>query len=224
MRIRDPGWKKLGSRIRDVKNSDPGCLSRIRIFYIPDPATLVRGLLVKNPYMGFCHQSATWQSFVGPMFRPRVDLADCLAGGPEDDAQHQNLDEVVFGSGLRHVPGTGERHRKQEDKFLKAERRSWCQCSGSVIFWYGSGSSDPYLCLTDPGGPKYGSYRSGTLRFLLLSLLDDGRIRSRSRTWLTDPDANPGGPKTYGPYGSGSPTLPDVYCEGTVPVPVEEIF
>ncbi len=34
-------------------------------------------------------------------------------------------------------------------------------------FWYGSGSSDPYLCLTDPdadlGGPKiYGSFGSGS--------------------------------------------------------------
>ncbi len=45
------------------------------------------------------------------------------------------------------------------------------QCCGSVTFWYGSGcgsgSSDPYLCLTDldadPGGPKtYGSYESGS--------------------------------------------------------------
>jgi hypothetical protein len=24
------------------------------------------------------------------------------------------------------------------------------QCSGSVRFWYGTGSSVPYLCLTDP--------------------------------------------------------------------------
>ncbi len=40
------------------------------------------------------------------------------------------------------------------------------QCCGSVIFWYGSGFSDPYLCLTDP-------------------------------------DADPEGPKTYGYYGSG---------------------
>jgi hypothetical protein len=24
------------------------------------------------------------------------------------------------------------------------------QCSGSLRFWYGSRSSDPYLCLTDP--------------------------------------------------------------------------
>ncbi len=30
MRIRDPGWKKFGCGIRDGKNSDPGCLSRIR--------------------------------------------------------------------------------------------------------------------------------------------------------------------------------------------------
>ncbi len=72
------------------------------------------------------------------------------------------------------------------------------QCCGAVTFWYGSGSSDPYLGLTDPdadpGGPKtYGS-GSGILvhlhhsskkkshkevtkqkksRFFLLFLLDD---------------------------------------------------
>ncbi len=41
-----------------------------------------------------------------------------------------------------------------------------------MTFWYGSGSSDPYL-------------------------------------WLTNPDADPGGPKTYGSYGYGfgSPSL-----------------
>jgi hypothetical protein len=32
MRVRDPGWEKIGSGIRDGKNSDPG--SRINI---PDP-------------------------------------------------------------------------------------------------------------------------------------------------------------------------------------------
>jgi hypothetical protein len=89
-----------------------------------------------------------------------------------------------------------------------------------VKFWYGSGcgsgSSNPYLCLTDPyadpGDPK--TYRSygfifGTLvnshkevtkqkksRFFLLFLLDDGRIRSRIREDQehkdpTDPDRIP---------------------------------
>ncbi len=43
-------------------------------------------------------------------------------------------------------------------------RHSEIQCWGSVTFWYGSVSSDPYLWLTnpdaDPGGPKtYGFYR-----------------------------------------------------------------
>jgi hypothetical protein len=57
------------------------------------------------------------------MCRPRVDLADCLQpGGPEDDAQHQNLDEVVFGSGLRHVPGMGKRHRKQKGQISKRSK------------------------------------------------------------------------------------------------------
>jgi hypothetical protein len=79
------------------------------------------------------------------------------------------------------------------------------QCLGSVKFWYGSGcgsgSSDPYLCLTDPEGPKtYGSYGSGSVRGFgtlikslkrnhrtveinfLLFLLYDERIRSRIST------------------------------------------
>ncbi len=44
MRIRDPGWKKFGSEIRDGKNSDPGSgMEKIRIrdsgsgINIPDP-------------------------------------------------------------------------------------------------------------------------------------------------------------------------------------------
>ncbi len=70
------------------------------------------------------------------------------------------------------------------------------QCCGPVTFWYGSGSSDSYLCLTDsdadPESPKtYGAYGSGCgsgllvkshkkvtkqqkSRFFLLFLLDDG--------------------------------------------------
>jgi hypothetical protein len=41
------------------------------------------------------------------------------------------------------------------------------RCCGSVTFWYGSGPSDPYLCLTDPdadpGGPKTCGSGSTTL-------------------------------------------------------------
>ncbi len=85
------------------------------------------------------------------------------------------------------------------------------QCWGSVTFWYGSVSSDPYLWLTNPdadlGGPKtYGSYGSGCgfgklvhlhhsskikshkevtkqykPRVFLLFLFDGGRILSRIR-------------------------------------------
>jgi hypothetical protein len=66
------------------------------------------------------------------MCRPRVDLADCLAGGPEDYAQHQNLDEVVFGSGLRHVPGMG---KGQISKRSKDVADVYCegtvQCTGT---------------------------------------------------------------------------------------------
>jgi hypothetical protein len=61
---------------------------------------------------------------------------------------------------------------------------SFWQCWGFVTFWYGSGSSDPYL-------------------------------------WLTDPGADPGGPKTYG---SGSPTLVWSGNLNTVPMFPDVIF
>ncbi len=56
------------------------------------------------------------------------------------------------------------------------------------------------------------------IKVFLLYLLDNGRIRLliRLRTKMMDPD--PGGPKTYGSYGSGSITLstlirnPTKYC------------
>ncbi len=61
---------------------------------------------------------------------------------------------------------------------LKLYSTSYMQCWRSVTFWYGSGcgsgSSDPYL-------------------------------------WLTNPDADPGGPKTYGSSGSGFGTLVHLY-------------
>ncbi len=83
------------------------------------------------------------------------------------------------------------------------EMSTFMQCCGSVTFWYryGSGSSDPYLCLTKPEGPKiYVSYGSGSgsvsgtlvksheevtkqetgfSYFFWLMNNDDGRIRSR---------------------------------------------
>jgi hypothetical protein len=35
--------------------------------------------------------------------------------------------------------------------FIKQYQYKWyIQCSGSVTFWYGYGSVDPYLLLTDP--------------------------------------------------------------------------
>ncbi len=74
------------------------------------------------------------------------------------------------------------------------------QCWGSVTFLYGSGcgsgSSDPYLCLTDPdvdpGGPDseywyiyiilHRSYKTVEIKVFITIFLDDGRIRSRIRT------------------------------------------
>ncbi len=103
-----------------------------------------------------------------------------------------------------------------------------------MTFWYGrsrcgSGSSDPYLRLTDPGGPKtYGSYGSGCGFGTLVHLHHSSKIISHKEVriitiklfleifswwwkdpepdpylWLTDLDADLGGPKTYGSCGSG---------------------
>ncbi len=101
---------------------------------------------------------------------------------------------------------------------------SWVQCWGSVTFWYGSGSSDPYLWQTDPdadpGGPKrYGSYGSGSgcgfgtdkkskklLEIMVFLTIFDWWWKYPEPDpylWLKDPDADPWGPRTYGFYGYG---------------------
>ncbi len=67
-------------------------------------------------------------------------------------------------------------HKHIKSDFLDSYWYCFCtfHCCGSVTFWYGSGSSDPYLCPTypdaDPGGPK-------NIRIL--------RIRSQMRIWNT---------------------------------------
>jgi hypothetical protein len=40
--------------------------------------------------------------------------------------------------------------RTKEPRISKSHFYPCKQCSRSVTFWYGSGSSDPYLWLTDP--------------------------------------------------------------------------
>jgi hypothetical protein len=77
-------------------------------------------------------------------------------------------------------------------------------CCGSVTYWYGSGSSNPYLCLTDadPEAPasyglgsgcgsgtlikSYRSHKTVESRFFSLFLLDNGRIRIRCRILTCD--------------------------------------
>ncbi len=93
-------------------------------------------------------------------------------------------------------------------------------------FWYGSGcgsaSSDPYLCLTDPdadpGGPKTYVSDSVTLVKSHKEVPVPVKVFLTIFAWwwedpepdpyllLTDPDADRGGPNTYGSYGSGSTT------------------
>ncbi len=115
--------------------------------------------------------------------------------------------------------------------YLSTLQFIWTQCWGSVIFWYGSGSSDKYLWLTDPdsdadlGWPKsYGSGSGcGTLvksqeevtkqkkfKFFFLFLLDMEGSGAGSVLLTSGSGSNPGGPKTYGSGSwcvSGSPTM-----------------
>ncbi len=74
------------------------------------------------------------------------------------------------------------------------------QCCGSVTFSYGSGSSHPYdLWLTDPE------------HWYIYIIVQNLKIKShkvkKHYLSLTNLDADPGGPITYGSYGSGSATL-----------------
>jgi hypothetical protein len=51
-------------------------------------------------------------------------------------------------------------HKCPNDDMLRLQTiySDFYQCCGSVTFWYGFGSSEPKLCLTDPdedpGGPE----------------------------------------------------------------------
>jgi hypothetical protein len=88
----------------------------------------------------------------------------------------------------------------------------------SVTFWYGSGCGsqrpDNIRILGSGSGTlihlhhssKTKSHKTAEIKDFLTILLDDGRIRSQIRfcTYETDPDADPGHPKTYGSYGSRS--------------------
>ncbi len=98
-------------------------------------------------------------------------------------------------------------------------------------FWYGFGSADPYLWLMDPDPDpdpalSFSDLQDVNKKFFCL-LLFEGTFKSfkKSHTWyrshnesmfflrfLLDPylwlmDPDPGGPKRYESYGSGSPKL-----------------
>ncbi len=103
------------------------------------------------------------------------------------------------------------------------------QCCGSVTFWYGSGSANPYHWLPDldpdtafsSGADKMPTKKCFLLEFFAYFFLNvhlkqfSQIVKEKSRNsknhsflsflafwWMTDPD--PRGPKTYG---SGSTTL-----------------
>ncbi len=97
------------------------------------------------------------------------------------------------------------------------------QCGESVTFWYRSESSDPYICPThpdvDPGRPKNLRIRMRIRNTVKKSQRSHKTVEVKvfltifawwwkdpepvSYLWLMDPDADPGGPKTYGSFGSG---------------------
>ncbi len=87
------------------------------------------------------------------------------------------------------------------------------QCCGSMKFWYGSGSADLYLWLFDLGQipiriadpPIFVSDIQDFNKTLFFSSSKDPN--PYPYLWLMDPDADPGGPKTYESYGSRSATL-----------------
>jgi hypothetical protein len=49
-----------------------------------------------------------------------------------------------------HTPETAPQIRDEKVSLFEPEALPRSQCCGSVTFWYGSGSADQYLWLTDP--------------------------------------------------------------------------
>ncbi len=84
------------------------------------------------------------------------------------------------------------------------------QCRGSVTFWCGSGSLDPYLWLMNPDWDPTPDPTPFFFDFKDCSPLNTFTIKGKDPDlylWIMDPD--PGGPKTCGSGSeSGFPTLP----------------
>jgi hypothetical protein len=88
----------------------------------------------------------------------RVDLDEGLQVGLRTRASVSPAHPVRTQARKRRVENV---IREKKQGFYSLTR---FQCCGSMTFWYGSGSSDPCLCQTDPGGPNtYGSCGFGTL-------------------------------------------------------------
>ena len=89
-------------------------------------------------------------------------------------------------------------------------------CCGSITFWYGSGSEDPYVCMTNGSGSKFCAchFLKAHLLYIIFQKVIKKSRNSRNQgfltifswkkiidpdpyLWLTDPD--PGGPKYTDP-------------------------
>ncbi len=77
---------------------------------------------------------------------------------------------------------TNERSRWNACRSTYAQESWFHQCGGSVTFWCGSGrgsgSSDPYLWLTDPNADPVGPKTSKNIRFLRIRILNTGIFTS----------------------------------------------
>ncbi len=95
------------------------------------------------------------------------------------------------------------------------------QRCGSVTFWYGSGYADPYLWLTDPAQApdtftsffkdKKSLQSQKTVGIkVFLTIFAAWQKYTDSDPYLVLMNADTGGPKPYGSYGSGSVTLDEM--------------
>jgi hypothetical protein len=136
----------------------------------------------------------------------------------------------ILGTDYRTVVSRPQSSNAYAKRLLGASH--WSQCCGSVIFWYGSGcgSSDPYIWLTEPDADPVEkkhkdptepdadserwynyknkkskrSHKTVEIKVFLTSFAWRWKApEPHPYLWLTNPDGDPGGPKTYGSYGSG---------------------
>ncbi len=97
MWVRYPGWNKIGSGIRDGKKSDPGCSSRILIFY----SSRIQGSKVKNICLRVKFREKTCCTYIRDK-EPYLNLSASslvVAQKPVPDPWGQ---QCFLASGIRH--------------------------------------------------------------------------------------------------------------------------